>query len=391
MRCRIWEIDNMRYEVSESEKLNTESGKIFAPSRILLIALFFAMICLPYPIKALPGDAGADKTLEKRALAEMPVLSWDTLEDYPGRLESYVNDHLPLRDALIRANSRINYYALNTSANRDVILGKDGWLFYNRVSAGDPIANYKGMDLFTEEELCAIGDKLEAFRASLLSEGKEFVLLIPPNKERIYSEYMPDRYGKPAAQSRVQQLVDYLRANTNVRVCYPEEELMGAKTAIRGRDLYYKADTHWNFLGAYVGTRELFKELNLTLPPADEVTCTDTDPTISDLADLLNMRDDLNTVPDFTIGGYNDHGLHQDVSEDTLFTYHTKDGDARSLFLIGDSFRVSMSAIAASGFSSTKVIHYETYVPGDAIRSDADVIVWEIVERNLGDLREIAF
>ncbi|MCR4704988.1 MAG: hypothetical protein K5641_02875 [Lachnospiraceae bacterium] len=381
----------MRYEVSESEKLNIESGKFFAASRILLIALFFAMICLPYPLKALMGDAGTDENLEKRALATMPVFSLDTIENYPGQLENYVNDHLPLRDALIRANSRINYYALHTSANRDVILGKDGWLFYNRVSAGDPIANYKGMDLFTEEELRAIGEKLEAFQEGLLDTGKEFVLLIPPNKERIYSEYMPERYGEPASQSRVRQLVDYLRVNTNVRVCYPEEALLDAKTAIPGRNLYYKADTHWNFLGAYVGTRELFKELNLTLPPTDEVTCADTDPTISDLADLLNMRADLNTDPDFTIGGYNDHGLRQDVSEDSLFTYHTKSGDARSLFLIGDSFRVSMSAIVASGFSNAKVIHYETYTPGDAIASDADVIVWEIVERNLGDLREIAF
>ncbi len=381
----------MEAKTKQPNELNHETGKSFAAARILILVIFFAMICLPYPLKALTGDGGADANLEKRVLAKMPVLSWDTIEDYPRQLEAYVNDHLPFRDALIRANSRINYYALHTSANRDVIIGKDGWLFYNRVSAGDPIANYKGMDLFTEEELRSIGGKLEAFRESLLDAGKEFVLLIPPNKERIYSEYMPDRYGEPAQQSRVTQLTDYLRTNTNVRVCYPEEALLKAKNAIPGRDLYYKADTHWNFLGAYVGTRELFKELNLTLPPADEVSCTDTDPTISDLADLLNMREDLNTVPDFTIGGYNDHGLHQDVSEDTLFAYHTKDGDPRSLFLIGDSFRVSMSAIAASGFSATKVIHYETYSPGDALSSDADVIVWEIVERNLGDLREMAF
>ncbi len=376
---------------AETTELNIETGKTFAAARVLLIVIFFAMICLPYPIKALLGDAGADTNLEKRELASMPAFSWETIEDYPGLLESYVNDHLPLRDILIRASSRINYYALHTSANRDVILGKDGWLFYNRVSAGDPIANYKGMDLFTEEELAAIGEKLEAFQKSLLEVGKEFVLLIPPNKERIYSEFMPDRYDAPAANSRVRQLVDYLQAHTSVRVVYPEDAIMEAKTAIPGRDLYYKADTHWNFLGAYVGARELFKELNLTLPPASEVTCTDTDPTISDLADLLNMREDLNTEPDFTIGGYNDHGLHQDVSEDTLFTYHTKDGDPRSLFLVGDSFRISMSAIAASGFANTKVIHYETYQPGDALASDADIVVWEIVERNLGDLRTIVF
>lgn len=71
------------------------------------------------------------------------------------------------------------------------ILVKNGWLFYNGIQDGNPIACYKGEDRLIDEQLANIAATLVTSRDNLLKEGIEFVIFIAPNKERIYQEDMP--------------------------------------------------------------------------------------------------------------------------------------------------------------------------------------------------------
>ena len=89
-------------------------------------------------------------------------------------------------------------------------MGKDGWLFYNNQNDGDPLAQYKGKCLFSNEELELIADNLSVTQVNLAKEGREFVLFIAPNKERVYSEYMPEYYGEPAEIYAALQVITYL-------------------------------------------------------------------------------------------------------------------------------------------------------------------------------------
>ena len=66
-------------------------------------------------------------------------------------------------------------------------------MFYSFVSDGDPVSCYMGTNLLTEDDLKAIADNCVSQRDFLAEQGKEFVIFIAPNKERIYSEYMPDK------------------------------------------------------------------------------------------------------------------------------------------------------------------------------------------------------
>ena len=53
------------------------------------------------------------------------------------------------------------------------------------------------------------------------------------------------------------QIVEYLKTNTDIRVVYPYEELMRFKEKYPDEPLYYHLDTHWNELGAYIGAKAL--------------------------------------------------------------------------------------------------------------------------------------
>lgn len=356
-----------------------------------IIAIFFLILCAAYPTSLLFGEA-SDVSVEKRVLSPAPTFSWETIESYPTALEAYVNDRLPYRRELIHANSMLSYYVLGTSPTRLTIQGKDGWLFYGSVTDGDSIACYKGTNLYTAEELAAIAAKLETLHSALLKEGKEFVLFIPPNKERIYSEYMPDVYGEPASEYRMKQLTEYLRENTAVRVVCPETELAEAKTMVPEYNAYYKLDTHWNYIGGYEGCRALCKALSIELPPASTLSYTDTEPTIADLADNMNLRKELNVVPDFTISGYDRYHLVCDEHEmQARYIYHNDGADERGLYMVGDSFMDAMDDFTAAQFSHTEMVHYSKYVPGDMLKTDAKVVVYEMVERRLGELLTVQF
>lgn len=349
----------------------------------LWIGAFFFMICCAQPFWLIARKQISSENYENRTPADKPVFSIETIEEYPAAWEAYFNDRLPFRNQLIRLNSRIEYYVFQNSSNRNVIKGRNGWLYYNSFTDDNPMESYKGMKLFTKEELSCIADNLEYTKSVLKEQGIEFVLFIAPNKERIYSENMPEYYREPTQDYRVKQVVDYLQNYTDIRVVYPYEELMEAKEKYPQR-LYYRLDTHWNYIGGYVGVSALVKELGIQMPPLETLTITETEPTICDLADMINLRADLNTDADYILSGYDEYHLvtekHDMRGE---YIYHCTDADQRKLFMVRDSFADAMSEFLASQFDASYMVHYEQYSRALIDQEKPDIFVYELVERRI--------
>lgn len=350
------------------------------------IAAFFLMLCGVPLLWAIWGKNIDYENYENRMPAEKPVFSPAQIETFPAQYEAYYNDRLPWRNQLISLNSAVEYYVFRASSNSNVIKGKEGWLFYNSYADDNPMEAYKGMRLFTQEELERIADNL-SHTASLLDErGTEFVLFIAPNKERIYAEQMPDYYGEPAACYRTKQLVDYLQENTDIRVVYPYEALLRAKEQYPWQ-LYYRLDTHWNYIGAYVGSMALAEELGVAMPALQTLDVTETEPTICDLADMIHLRRQLNSDSDYVISGYDTHHLVTDRHDLTgAYVYHCEGADERKLFMLRDSFADAMDDFVASRFNKSCMVHYSSYSHELAEEEKPDIFVYETVERRIGEL-----
>lgn len=350
------------------------------------IFTFFLIICGAHFFWLLIGKHLDGENYENRAAVECPTFSFASIEEFPASYEAYYNDHLPFRSQLIRFGSGIEYYLFRNSPNGNVIRGKDGWLFYNSSLDDNPIEAYKGMDLFTEEELVQIADNLVHTESVLAAQGTEFVLFIAPNKERIYAEKMPDYYGAPAENYRAKQLIDYLRENTDIRIVYPYEELMASKEKL-SQQIYYRLDTHWNCIGAYIGCEALAEELDIHMPQLEELTVAETEPTICDLADMMNLRSALNTDADYVLSGYDQHGLITDRHELTgSYVYHCTGADPRRLFMIRDSFADAMDDFLASQLDESVMVHYSSYSHEQALEMQPDIYIYETVERRVGEL-----
>jgi len=354
------------------------------------IACFFIIICCAPVLGPVLAKNTEETNYENRLKAPKPEFTVSGIETYPAEYEAYYNDNLPYRDALIDIDSSLKYFLFASSSNSEVLVGRNNWLFFNNLMDDNCVECYKGMHLFTDEELARIKDNLCQAKAVLDGEDMEFILFIAPNKERIYWENMPDYLGEPAEQYRTKQLVEYLRENTDIPVVYPYEELMEVKERY-GQKIYYRLDTHWNEIGGYVGSDALLRQLGLQLPQIEELTIETVPPTICDLADMVHLRDEINTDVDFVLSGYNAYNMVMDEHDVMgIYRYHCQGADDRKLFMVRDSFADAMDDYVGSRFNESCMVHYKTYTPDLLLQEDADIFVYETVERRVGSLLDFS-
>ena len=69
------------------------------------------------------------------------------------------------------------------------------------------------MDPFAAKDLDAWTRVLEERRDWLAARGIAYLFVVAPNANTIYPEYMPDRIRKASFRSRLDQLIDHLKAN----------------------------------------------------------------------------------------------------------------------------------------------------------------------------------
>ena len=357
--------------------------------RIIILCAFVIIICCSKGIWFFTEKFIDSDNYENREMAARPSLTLDSYGAFSADFTRYFNDNLQFRNVFIQLNSYVDYFGFRRSSNEEVIVGNDNWLFYDNIGDGDPIGCYRGTKVFSDEELNEIAQNCIKQRDFLLEQGKEFIIFIAPNKERVYSEYMPDRYGKPADNYGALQIYDYLKTNTDLRVVYPYEDLMSAKEKIE-ENIWSKTDTHWNYLGGYVGATALLSELGIKMPPiySEEITINANGNTAGDLADMLNLHKQLEFADrDYSVEGYNTHDsecIEWDFSG--MWRFHAINADSRKIYVIRDSFSSHMAKFIGSQFNDSYLRHRESYSYDDFISCNPDIVVLETVERYVDTL-----
>lgn len=355
---------------------------------VIWLICFAIVLLLPRVIWTFAADRFETDATENSLSAEAPRLTKENYKEYAPMLEGYYNNNVPFRSQLITFNSLmdLNFFR-EKSINDKVVVGSGDWLFY---SAESDIDDYKGSNLYSQQELEEIADNLLTSKAFLDSRGIEFVLFLPPNKETIYGEEHLPSYYKKGEVTRVEQLVNYLQENTDIRVVYPAEEMRAYKD---NWSLYWHYDTHWNAAGGYIGGSALLKELGIEMPPAEEMTYTPDDFSGYDLARMMNLQQyyeekkpkDINYI----VTGYNGNNLQAvSIDDATALVYHSDAPDERKLFMVRDSFAGGMAGVIASNFRDTYMAHWNGFFEQSMVdEQNPDIFVLEVVERRLDYLK----
>ena len=207
-----------------------------------MIFVFVSLLLLVFPTFYIRQDISSVK--EKRALAEFP--SWTA----NGRLNTkfgvefntWFSDRFLGRESMIRLYE-IGLTLINGKTLTEII-GKNGWHFDRDIDT------YTNKTLFSDSSLESITAYFRAIDEWCRARGKYFLILIAPDKHRIYPEHYPDGILKirPDFESRANQLVNYIKSHSQVEILYPVEELKAHK---KDGMLYYQKNMHWTDLGGY--------------------------------------------------------------------------------------------------------------------------------------------
>jgi hypothetical protein len=226
----------------------------------VFLILFVTIISLPL-LTSLTSNRNDIRQSEKRKAAELPDLkpNKESLTTYPKRFESYYDDNFGFREELIHLHNLIKVFAFEVSPSKRVVLGKNGWLFYSSDWDGNPIADYRNLDLFSQKVLERKARQLERRNDWLKRQGIEYLYVIVPNKNSVYPEYIPNYLNRVRKHSLLDQFAGFVKENTRVSLIDLRPDLIAVKQEM---PVYAQTGSHWNDFGAYVASNVILDKLN---------------------------------------------------------------------------------------------------------------------------------
>lgn len=270
-------------------------------------------------------------------------------------------------------------YPLGISVDpQQVIIGHDDWLFLGDKYVNTLTTDRKTPSLEDYEKGRKIADNMEQWRLYLAGQGvKSMKIIVGPNKGSIYPEKMP-QWARSVAPNAMDTLFSGPGASNYVDV----RAALLAEKEKSAWPLYYKTDTHWNFLGARVAFQEFSRQMGQEVPdikwPSDDSYKVDKVESHSggDLANFLRisryMKDvvlnaDASRIPvkiteiNFdtkevvSVGA--DH--HASASATPMLIKTEGALNQRKVLWLSDSFGGSMSSMMTATFSDIMKMHWQ--------------------------------
>lgn len=365
--------------------------------RFRIIAVGFAvLIFLPMLDQVLGLSRGFQST-ENRQQQPAPALNVLHVRSFIADFDRYYKENFGWRNVLFYAFSHWKYYGLGQSPLPEkVVAGKNGW-FYLGNSENRVIDQHRGLLPLPTDTLRAITDRLTQQQQLLARQGIALYVLIAPDSHTIYSEHLPDRLLPSARPSRLDQFLAYSRQHSTVPIVDIRDTLLVSKNRYR---LYYQTDTHWNNVGTLIGCAALLNAIRPARPLLEPVA-------LSEYAikkqrgiggDLVSLFMFKEKIRDSVYYDIQPVARLKPQPTDTIlnptggypsFRFGGQNPRQPRLLLIGDSFSHSLMEILPGYFSASYFVR-SSHLDLKLIRAERpDVVVVEIVERNLNRLREL--
>lgn len=355
--------------------------RLYVIYRLLPSLVFIFMIFYPFAANLFFSNT---ELLDNRPLNEKPKKFGKSFSrDY----EAYYNDTFAGRKKLVT-----KYIKLQQALKIDTgqyFYGEDGWMFYDsiKVNNGNTMVDYYGEVRFSDDELKEMVEGINAAADFYAKHGAQYVIAVAPNKEGLYSEFMPARMQKArvSANSRADAAIEYLKKHTKVKIINLKQPLLEAK-ADYPYNLYFKKDTHWNNVGAYVAFSHIAKGLNEMgiRVPEQKLTEAMITPAGKGHVDMhpeaLEMNYNIAYLPKA------DSACAADTEEKFVYVCKNKSkANGQKIMVLGDSFAAAIMPFMNKAFAETvnggagnKKLSYYEHMVG---KYQPDVVMDELIER----------
>ena len=341
----------------------------------LFTAVFFLACLIPGVGMLIKGPAPA-------AANELPVTKPRLTNadgtfnvSYLSQLQNYMANGFFLRLEGITAWDTLAAKIFHTSANEDVLLGPDGWLFY-----GASAYDMAGAEQMTDREIWCAARGLALMQEYAESQGARFLFTVPCGKYTLYPEHAPDYVT--VAEGSDRQRLEVALAEQGVNYV----NLYDAFTAV-DEELYWRLDSHWNGKGAALAADAILAGAGL---PGDYFAgpFTETQDHVGDLYEMLyptgaERETDYAWAPGFT---FTHLGRFHSADDITIETENPDAGG--SLLMFRDSSGRNLYPYLAQSFGHALFSRLNNYRLDYIAQQQADTVVVEIAERTLPYLLE---
>jgi len=347
--------------------------------RLFRIALFLAALIVP--LVTMGGAEGALSN-EQRTRVARPELATSGSQ-YPEQFDAYFRDNFGWRERLIRWHHLFKFRYLRQSPVANVIVGRDGWLFYAAGGDGVDIRDFAGRWPHSGSDVDTWLKHQEARVDEYAQLGARYVIALAPNKHTIYPEHVPAQYG-PHAPGLLDEVMTRLWRHPQLDVV----DLRQALRPHRDAQLYYRGDSHWNAQGAFRAAQAITDALRVRVPSVghlrDEDYILHTGPIES--GDLVNMLALGIMLPDRNFGyERRTPGARLIRNEEFHRVWEQSGSGLPKAVLLGDSYGGTLAPILTDAFSR---LHYYVSARGGpdpvVVREEhPDVVILILVERYL--------
>jgi alginate O-acetyltransferase complex protein AlgJ len=351
---------------------------------------FLALLWLPLLTAVLQPDSERSLS-EQRSLAGFPALSQlDDLAELPTAVSNYYDDQIGLRNDMIRAWAWLHIELLGVTPSDSLIVGRDGWFFFGDERA---IAQVRGLSGLTDAQLDRWVRELETRQQWLRDRGIAYLLVLVPNKHRVYAEYLPPSVPRMGGTSTLDQLAARLAADRDIEVLDVRHVLQQAG---RTRRTYHKTDTHWNDYGAYAAYTAILRRTSGLLPafaPMRPVAVKRLDRTtpglgLSRIVGLSRAYPELSydlvvQDPRAAIPPARRAAHHQRAERRLPFAMGTGDTSQPTAVVFRDSFANALVPYLSENFSRVVYVWAGDIDPNAIDSEKPDIVIHEIAERFL--------
>ena len=348
--------------------------------------LFIGFLITPVTVKVFGWNNSIN--IENRIVYKFPKFNIYKLEDFINEYDTYYKENFGLRYLLFAWYSNFKIAVLNESPLPDrALVGKKGWLFLGDLF-GFGLKEQAGIIQFNTKELKSFADSIVAKQKYFDSLNIKYYLCVAPNKQTIYPEILP--YSIVPNKSKLDLLSVEMKKYPQLNFIDVLSPLNNKKDSV---DLYYKSDSHWNRLGAFIAYNKIMSELAIDFPEIKPVTYEHytikpfSGIMAKDIANMINqkyfeadyefiLKENVSLICDSNVFSPNDKKITYEVR----YRNPTK---KLKVLVFGDSFAASMVDFLIGNFGSTIFIG-PTMLKKEIIENEKpDIVIQEVVERDI--------
>lgn len=354
---------------------------------MVFVVCFIAILIIPLcftPVIPTTHLSGSTELVEFPSLVDE---NNNYNDQFITQMGKYFEDHFAFRTQLVTANALLRNKIFHDSGTKQVISGDNGYYFY-----AETMNDYLGKDNLSDNDLTCIARNLKIVQDYLTNKGKSFCFTIAPNKNSLYSQFMPYYYIPSETEHNAARLKTLLK-----------------KYGVNYLDLfevfdnpdnqkYLKEDSHWNNRGALIAANELLGRFKKEkVKPLSWESRNDRD------GDLYAMvyPDIIGKESEEYAKGYNDElgskgsmwefKKGEAVDDNVVYTQaNDSDASSQDLYMYRDSFANALIPYLSSSYKNAI---YSKLIPYDidaALVNKTNNVIIERAERHLPYLAENA-